>query len=354
MANGAGGRFRPGSACRPCGGDVHRDHGRLDVAGVGGVDRRVDLRSMTRALSAIWAVASETPEYAELTKEIESAMRLNFDLGQPPAAVAAAAAAPSTRRWRRSDAHHPSSSRSVRPRYRRTRTRARRLRGLRSEDARLRRERSAPMGSAGSRPSQLVGPPSCSLVPPAALRVLLDDPVATNSSRGTWFGSIGIGKPGAVAADAALATLGGAGEVSADCRSSWGPTARAPAVCQRPVHEVRSAMRARQSQLLTVLTAYTAPPRTLSRGWHAKRRPGRCDSGRAPWITRGGGSGLQIDLEAGAGRSVRHRQHRPGRPGVSESGHRRHGHGQAVGRWASGPPSDCSSSQEIPMNSPCG
>ena len=55
-----------------------------------------------REMAAIWAVASATPEYEELTDEIESAMRLNFDL-----AAAAAGRGRSSGRNRRRDAGGP-------------------------------------------------------------------------------------------------------------------------------------------------------------------------------------------------------------------------------------------------------
>ncbi len=46
-----------------------------------------------RALSAIWAIAAETEEYEALTDAVESAMRLKFDLAEPPKDVATTVAA---------------------------------------------------------------------------------------------------------------------------------------------------------------------------------------------------------------------------------------------------------------------
>ncbi len=96
---------------------------------------------------------------------------------------------------------------------------------------------------------------SCSLVPPAADFVLVDDPVSDEQLETHLVRSIENGKPGEVVGGAARTTLGGPGEpadwpVSTDC-----PPAVAFAAPGAPE---AAATRARQSQLLTVLTRYTA------------------------------------------------------------------------------------------------
>ena len=97
---------------------------------------------------------------------------------------------------------------------------------------------------------------SCSLVPPAADFVLVDDPVSDEQLRAHLVRTIENGKPGEVVGDAARTTLGGPGEpaewpVSTDC-----PPAVAFAA---PGALEMVATRARQLQLLTVLTRYTSP-----------------------------------------------------------------------------------------------
>jgi hypothetical protein len=98
--------------------------------------------------------------------------------------------------------------------------------------------------------------PSCSLVPPAADYVLVDDPVSDDQLQAHLVRIIENGKPGELVGDAARTALGGPGEpaewpVSEDC-----PAALAFAAPGAPAG---AAVRARQSQLLTVLTRYSAP-----------------------------------------------------------------------------------------------
>ena len=212
-----------------------------------------------REMAAIWAVAAATPEYAELTDEIESAMRLNFDLGEPPAPVAAAVAATV-------DATLAALAEATAPTELdecETETPESGTPGpgacVRQEETRVIVENALPRwgqlvpgGDAVSLQAR------CTLVSPASRRVLLDDPVRDEQLGEHLARVVGIGKPDELASEAALATLGGAGEVSV-VPIDLGPNCPGDLLFVAPGAEDRFPARSRQSQLLTILTEYTAP-----------------------------------------------------------------------------------------------
>ena len=211
-----------------------------------------------RALSAIWAIASETPEYEDLTDAVESAMRLKFDLAEPPPDVAAAAAATV-------DATLAELSVATPPGELEECEAEVRGEGVASPGVcvRERSEQAIFVENALPRWGQLLATddlspfrPSCSLVPPAADYVLVEDPVSDDQLQAHLIRVIQNGKPGELAGDAARTALGGTGEpaewpVSEDCPPSLAFVA--------PGAPETAAVRAGQSQLLTVLTRYTAP-----------------------------------------------------------------------------------------------
>ncbi|MFA9564275.1 MAG: hypothetical protein ACERLM_06180 [Acidimicrobiales bacterium] len=212
-----------------------------------------------RDMAAIWAVASATPEYAELTDEIESAMRLNFDLAEPPPAVAAAAAATVDATLAAlADATPPVEVDECE-----TET----IEGSEPGPGACVRQRGEQVFVENALPrwGQLVPAETavslearCSLVPPASRRVLLDDPVRDEQLEEHLARVVGSGKPDELASVAAAATLGGAGEVSV-LAIELGTECPKDLLYVAPGAEDQFPVRSRQSQLLTVLTEYTAP-----------------------------------------------------------------------------------------------
>ena len=211
-----------------------------------------------RALSAIWALASETPEYEDLTDAVESAMRLKFDLAEPPPDVASAAAATIDATLAELSAATPPAE--VGECESEVRDSGVPSPGIcvrqRSEDARFVENALPRWGQLLASQDPSPYRPSCSLVPPAADYVLVDDPVGDDQLDAHLVRVIESGKPGELVGDAARTVLGGPGElaewlVSRDCPASLAfAAAGAPEL---------AAARAVQSQLLTVLTRYTAP-----------------------------------------------------------------------------------------------
>lgn len=211
-----------------------------------------------REMAAIWAVASATPEYAELTDAIESAMRLNYDLAEPPPLVAAAAAATvdatlaelaetaAPVELDECEAETPESDvpgpgACVRQQEN----------GVFVENALPRWGQLVPGGVAASLQAR------CALVSPASQRVLLDDPVRDEQLAEHLSRVVAIGKPDELAGDAALVTLGGAGEASMEPVNP-GPNCPDELLYVAPGAEDDFPARSRQAQLLTVLTEYTA------------------------------------------------------------------------------------------------
>lgn len=213
-----------------------------------------------REMAAIWAVAAATPEYAELIDEIESAMRLNFDLAEPPAPVAAAAAATvDATLGALADAATPPTELDECE----TETGEAGTPGpgacVREEETGVFVENALPRWGqliAGGTTAALQA--RCLLVSPASRRVLLDDPVRDEQLSEHLARVVAVGKPDELAGEAALVTLSGASEPSLQPLDR-GPNCPRDLLFVAPGAEDEFAARSRESQLLTILTEYTAP-----------------------------------------------------------------------------------------------